>query len=197
MLEDYDVTDRVVGVADSFQGPPQLGRDTHSARSYASPEEAGMAALQREVRSGVAEMIGRLEARKSLEDVREHFARYGLLDEQVRFLRGWFGDTLPTAPIARLAVLRLDGDFYESSLEALEALYPKLSPGGYAIVDDYGTFTECRAVLWVMEHTRSTAEAGWTQMTMPAARRGYSLLVVAARRARAEWMVLLTEPGRR
>jgi hypothetical protein len=70
--------------------------------------------------------------------------RPGLLDEQVRFLPGWFSDTLPTAPIERLAVLRLDGDMYGSTMEALEALYPKLSVGGYVIVDDYGAVPQCK-----------------------------------------------------
>ncbi len=70
-----------------------------------------------------------------------------LLDEQVRFLPGWFRDTLPTAPIERLALLRLDGDLYDSTLDALSALYPRLSPGGYTIVDDYGSFEECRGAV--------------------------------------------------
>ncbi|MBB3900227.1 TylF/MycF/NovP-related O-methyltransferase [Roseococcus suduntuyensis] len=71
------------------------------------------------------------------EQVAENFRRYGLLDERVVFLEGWFKDTLPTAPIERLAVLRLDGDMYESTIQALDALYDKVSPGGYVIVDDY------------------------------------------------------------
>jgi O-methyltransferase len=52
-------------------------------------------------------------------------------------LRVWFNDTLPDAPIDRLAVLRLDGDMYESTIEALNALYHKVSYGGFVIVDDY------------------------------------------------------------
>jgi hypothetical protein len=68
----------------------------------------------------------------------------GLLDERVRFLVGWFKDTLPSAPIQRLAVLRLDGDMYGSTMEALQALYPKLSVGGYVIVDDYGAIPQCK-----------------------------------------------------
>jgi O-methyltransferase len=79
-----------------------------------------------------------------VEQVAANFHRYGLLDEQVRFVKGWFRDTLPTAPIGRLAVLRLDGDLYESTMEALIHLYPKLSPGGYVIVDDYGNIAPCR-----------------------------------------------------
>ena len=73
-----------------------------------------------------------------------NFLKYGLFDYQVRFLEGWFRDTMPTAPIDRLAVLRLDCDLYESNTQVLEALYPKVSDGGYVIVDDYGALPPCR-----------------------------------------------------
>ena len=72
-----------------------------------------------------------------------NFRRYDLLDDQVKFLEGWFSDTLPTAPIDKLAVLRLDGDMYASTIDALDALYDKVSPGGYVIVDDYGAVPAC------------------------------------------------------
>ncbi len=62
-----------------------------------------------------------------------------LLDEQVKFLKGWFKDTLHIAPIEQIAVLRLDGDLYESTMDSLKALYPKLSKGGYLLIDDYGS----------------------------------------------------------
>lgn len=80
----------------------------------------------------------------SLETVKANFTRYGMLDDRVSFLVGWFKDTLPEAPIERLAVLRLDGDLYESTMDTLSALYPKLSPGGYLIIDDYGCIEACR-----------------------------------------------------
>jgi O-methyltransferase len=70
-------------------------------------------------------------------EVEDNFRKYGLLDQQVVFLKGWFKDTLPGAPIHKLAVLRLDGDLYGSTMDALTNLYPKLSPGGFCIVDDY------------------------------------------------------------
>jgi hypothetical protein len=124
-LKARGVTDRLVWVADSFAGlpPPDTAR---------FPSDEGIT-LHRFSQLAV-----------SLESVRENFRRYGLLDEQVRFLKGWFRDTLPAAPIRRLAVLRLDGDLYESTIQALDALYPKLSPGGYLIVDDYGNVAACR-----------------------------------------------------
>ena len=79
-----------------------------------------------------------------LSNVRSHFARFGLLDEQVVFLKGFFSETLPDAPIEQVAVLRLDGDTYESTMDVLEILYPKLSPGGFCIIDDFHAFSDCR-----------------------------------------------------
>ncbi|MDD5036928.1 MAG: TylF/MycF family methyltransferase [Methylococcaceae bacterium] len=82
----------------------------------------------------------------SQEQVQENFSQYDLLDDRVVFIKGWFKDTLPAAPIDRLAVLRLDGDMYESTIQALESLYPKLSAGGFCIIDDYGLPECARAV---------------------------------------------------
>jgi O-methyltransferase len=65
----------------------------------------------------------------------------------VQFLKGWFKDTLPQAPIERLAVARLDGDMYESTMTAIEALYPKVQPGGFVIVDDYGAVPACKRAI--------------------------------------------------
>lgn len=110
------VSDRRVWVADSFEGLP--------------PSET-----QRYPADAVVDVEGQLAA--SLEEVKANFARYELLDENVQFLKGWFRDTLPSAPIEQLAVVRIDGDLYGSTMEAISALYPKLSVGGYLIVDDY------------------------------------------------------------
>ncbi|TDB98873.1 TylF/MycF family methyltransferase [Actinomadura sp. 7K534] len=111
--------DRNVWVADSFEGIPPVADGGH-------PDD---------VRLAMHEHNGVLAVDEAT--VKDNFARYGLLDDQVKFLAGLFRDTLPTAPIERLAVLRLDGDLYESTTDALGALYPKLSPGGFVIVDDY------------------------------------------------------------
>jgi len=76
--------------------------------------------------------------------VRENFRRYGLLDDQVRFLEGWFRDTLPTVRDRTWALVRLDGDMYGSTMDGLTNLYPGLAPGGFLIVDDYYSIEECR-----------------------------------------------------
>jgi O-methyltransferase len=73
----------------------------------------------------------------SLERVQDAFKAFGLLDDGVIFLKGWFKDTLPTAPIGKISILRLDGDMYGSTIDALKNLYHKLSLGGYCIIDDY------------------------------------------------------------
>ena len=125
ILKAYGVTDRTVWVADSFEGLPPP-----NAEKY--PQDA------RDIHHTLSHLA------VSLEEVKAHFEGYGLLDEQVRFLKGWFKDTLPGAPIEKLAVLRLDGDMYESTMDALTDLYPKLSVGGYLIVDDYGAVEGCR-----------------------------------------------------
>ena len=89
----------------------------------------------------------RVELAISIDEVKRNFERYGLLDDQVRFLKGWFKDALHKAPIEKLAVLRLDGDLYESTMDALVPLYPKLSIGGYVIVDDYGAVVGCKKAI--------------------------------------------------
>jgi hypothetical protein len=128
ILKAWDVTDRRVWVADSFEGLPRPDPERYPADKddllYSYPALA-----------------------VSIEDVRANFARYDLLDEQVVFLKGWFRDTLRTAPIEKLAILRLDGDLYESTIDALSALYDKVSPGGFVIVDDYGVLENCRAAV--------------------------------------------------
>lgn len=128
ILKAYDVTDRRVWVADSFEGLPPPDPERY-------PDDNGL--LWHECK----------ELAVSLDQVRSNFAKYGLLDDQVQFLKGWFRDTLPSAPIEQLAVLRLDGDMYESTMEPLVNLYPKLSEGGYLIVDDYGAVPNCRRAI--------------------------------------------------
>lgn len=59
-------------------------------------------------------------------------------------LPGFFNETMPTAPIHTIAVLRLDGDLYSSTMDVLYPLYPKVVKCGYVIVDDYGYFLQCQ-----------------------------------------------------
>jgi hypothetical protein len=128
VLKAHNVKDRNVWVADSFEGLPKPDNDHY-------PADAGDNHHQFK------------ELAVSLEQVKSNFEKYGLLDDQVKFLKGWFKDTLPTAPIGSLAVVRLDGDMYGSTMEAISVLYPKLSIGGYLIVDDYGAVEGCKQAI--------------------------------------------------
>jgi len=121
LLKAHGVTNRKVWVADSFEGLP----------------------VPRSADDGV-DLSGTQNLKVSLEKVKSNFARFALLDQQVEFLQGWFCDTLPKAPIQKLAILRLDGDMYHSTMDALTNLYHKVSKGGYVIVDDYFSWPSCR-----------------------------------------------------
>jgi O-methyltransferase len=94
----------------------------------------------------------------SLEAVQDNFRAYNLLDDRVKFIKGWFEDTLPKAPIDRLALLRLDGDLYKSTLDALNPLYDKVSPGGFIIIDDYYAFEPCRQAVDEFRASRNITE---------------------------------------
>lgn len=128
MLAAHDDPTRVVWAADSFTGLPSPDESP-----YEEDQRAGSWAEEKWFAV-------------PLDVVKENFARYGLLDERVRFLVGWFHQTLPTAPIEKLSIIRLDGDMYGSTMDGLLHLYPKLSVGGYVIVDDYW-LPDCRAAV--------------------------------------------------
>ena len=120
----YGETTRQVICADSFAGLPPPNPDDYPADTGDKHHTVALLSV-------------------ALDDVRQNFASYGLLDDQVEFLRGWFKDTLPSLKRS-FAVVRLDGDMYESTIQGLESLYPQLSAGGFLIVDDFGAVPACR-----------------------------------------------------
>jgi O-methyltransferase len=117
--------DRRLYVADTFAGLPPPDAERY-------PDDRGLR-LHREPRLAV-----------SLDEVRAGFERLGLLDERVVFLEGLFADTLPAVADRTWAVIRLDGDLYGSTMDALTHLWPGLAVGGFVIVDDYGAVEGCR-----------------------------------------------------
>ena len=127
MLLQRGIFDRQVWVADSFAGLPPPNPETDEGLDLSAGRNPELAV--------------------SLEQVQSNFAGFGLLDHQVRFLQGWFADTLRPAPIKQLAILRADGDLYSSTMDILEGLYDRVAPGGFVIIDDYGAVAQCaRAV---------------------------------------------------
>jgi hypothetical protein len=130
VLAAYGISDRKVFVADSFEGLPKPSVSADAGDIHHTYKFLAV----------------------SQQEVEQNFRRYGLLDDQVLFLKGWFKDTLPTAPISTLSILRLDGDMYESTMDGLANLYPKLSAGGFCIVDDYG-LESCEKAVNEYRHT--------------------------------------------
>ena len=125
VLAVHGVDDRQVILADSFQGlpPPDPQHYPHDARSelHLFPDLA-----------------------VSLDQVKANFATYGVLDDQVRFVEGWFRDTMPALDVDQIAVLRLDGDMYVSTMDPLLHLFDRVASGGYVIIDDYHIAPACR-----------------------------------------------------
>lgn len=118
ILKEYGIKDKIVYVADSFEGMPKP--DTKKF-----PGDSG-------------DMHHTFEHLKvSLEEVKNNFKMYGVLDERVQFIKGFFEDTMRNLDIRNLSLLRMDADMYGSTWVVLENLYHKLSGGGYLIVDDY------------------------------------------------------------
>jgi hypothetical protein len=124
VLNAYGVKDRRVIAADTFAGPPAPSRGSDADKP--------------------ADFHGNDYFAVPLEEVTAAFARYGLLDERTVFIQGLFRQTLPGAPVTALAVLRLDGDLYESTMDGLNHLYSKVSTGGTVIADDYFLFESQR-----------------------------------------------------
>jgi O-methyltransferase len=129
--------DRTVWVADSFEGLPRPDE------SFPEDRELDLSWLD--------------YLAVSRDQVQRNFERFGLGD-RVEFIEGFFEDTLPELTGRTWSLLRLDGDTYESTWVALEALYPGLSPGGYVVVDDYLLIAECRRAVDEYRHQHGITE---------------------------------------
>ncbi len=119
VLKVHGITDRLVWACDSFEGLPPPDPEKHPADQGDIHHTFSTLAVSQQA-------------------VEANFEKYGLLDDQVRFVKGYFEDTLDGIPAERFAILRLDGDMYGSTIVALKTLYPRLSSGGYIIIDDFG-----------------------------------------------------------
>ncbi|MDB2324241.1 TIGR04372 family glycosyltransferase [Alphaproteobacteria bacterium] len=123
---------RKVWVCDSFEGLPTVDFESESKLFGTDLEWASV----------------------SEDDVKRNFSRFGLLDDRVEFVKGWFAETLSKAPIKSISVLRLDGDYYSSTMDILVALYDRVSNGGYVIVDDYNSVATCKQAISAYFHER-------------------------------------------
>lgn len=140
ILKTYGVVNKIVFAADSFEGLPPPDpkypkdeKDKHHTVDY---------------------------LRVPLEEVKQNFKKYGVFDDKVRFLKGWFSETMKDPPFQKLCILRLDGDMYASTWEVLENLYDKLSKGGFVIIDDYANHAlkGCKAAVDDFREKRNVTE---------------------------------------
>jgi hypothetical protein len=138
ILKAHGVEDRWVWVADSFSGLPPAEPERNPADRDSDFHELDWLAV-------------------SVDEVRENYRRYGLLDDHVRFVEGWFRDTLPALRDTPWAVARIDGDMYGSTMDALVNLYDGLSPGGFLIIDDYA-LEPCRQAVEDFRRDRGIEE---------------------------------------
>ena len=125
VIDSYGDSTRRVYLADSFAGLPPPDPEKY-------PLDKGLDLNLYE------------ELAISEEEVCANFAKMGLLDDRVITVKGWFRDTMKNFPGQSIAVLRLDGDLYKSTIDPLNYLYDRVSPGGWIIVDDYECFEACK-----------------------------------------------------
>jgi O-methyltransferase len=121
-----------VWMADSFKGFPEHREED---KALISLEEA------KPIDKPGALSVG------GVETVRELFEQYGMLEPgspPLHFLTGWFKDTLPTARVEAISVLRADGDLYSSTMDIFNALFHRVVPCGVVIIDDYGHWPQCK-----------------------------------------------------
>lgn len=110
-------SDKVVYLADSFEGLPK-------------PDK--------KYKADKGDQHHTIEFLKvDVDSVKDNFRKYGLLDDRVKFIKGFFSESLKSVPFEKLSILRLDGDMYSSTWDVLTRLYGKLSIGGFCIIDDY------------------------------------------------------------
>ena len=130
-LKGLGVTDRTIRLYDTFAGmtrPSEVdvrardGSDTLSRWEFFRREDHNAWAYA------------------SIDEVRANMAATGYPQENIAFIEGEVERTLPAAAPARIALLRLDTDWYESTYHELVHLFPRLTPGGVLILDDYGSF---------------------------------------------------------
>merc|ERR1719419_1826416 len=138
VLKSYGVDKiRKVWVCDSFKGLPK-NRTPHDNAKW--------------------ERMKALRVNKTT--VQQNFRKFDLLDENVKFVEGYFVNSLPKIrdDVTELAVLRLDGDMYESTMDILFNLYEKVTIGGFVIIDDWSIASCNKAIKEFREIHQITEE---------------------------------------
>jgi O-methyltransferase len=147
------------GGASIFMRAVQVAHEQSHRRMWVADSFEGLPAPTSEVDAGLDFTEQRMPwLAASLTAVQDHFRAYDLLSDAVRFVPGWFADTLAAAPVERIALLRIDADLYASTRTVLTALYDRVAPGGFIIVDDYHAFPACRTAVDEFRAERGIAD---------------------------------------
>jgi len=130
-----DTSRRANWLFDTFEGLPGFDeRDTKVEQSIGSTQKM--------------DPVGSYKFAGGLETVQKHFVTIlGDNFKNLNFQKGFFKDTVPVAAVKKIAVLRLDGDMYSSTMDVLNVFYDKVSSGGYVIIDDYGHWPQCKKAI--------------------------------------------------
>jgi O-methyltransferase len=134
MLADLGAADRDLYLFDTFEGMSAPGELDRRARD-AAPADQLLASSAKD---------DKVWAYSPLDEVRKNLASTGYPIERVTFVQGKVEDTIPGHAPDKIALLRLDTDWYESTRHELEHLFPRLVPGGVLIIDDYGAWEGAR-----------------------------------------------------
>lgn len=137
-LQRHGVRDRDIYLYDTFAGMPKPeDRDDESLGGIA---KASWEAHRTEQDGDK----GSNWMKAGVELVRRRIDPLGYPDKHLHFVKGMVEETIPATVPEKIAILRLDTDFYSSTKHELQHLYPRLSPGGVLIIDDYGAFPGSR-----------------------------------------------------
>lgn len=118
MLSTYDDSNRHIYMFDTFDHFP---RPTQNQKDQAIHP--------------IVEFL--FENMQPLDQIKASFKELDLLDSNVHFIQGLFEDTIPKTDVGKIAILRLDSDYYESTMLVLKHYYKNIVPGGWLVCDDY------------------------------------------------------------
>jgi hypothetical protein len=139
-LQELGVDDRDIYLFDTFEGMTRPSE--HDVSPQDGPALEAWQQAQRDDAHPWEEVFGPAAFDES--SVRETLSATGYPLQRLHFVRGPVEETVPGAAPERLALLRLDTDWYESTRHELEHLYPRLTDGGVLIIDDYGHWEGAR-----------------------------------------------------
>lgn len=136
LLSAHYKSNRITWLFDSFQGLPKpTVEDEFNTAAFTRPNNRHSSDVQEGCCLGTYEEVSALM-----------FSALKLAKDRVRLIRGWFQDTLhqDRNNIGKIALLRIDGDWYESTKCCLQDLYDSVVPGGYVYIDDYESCIGCK-----------------------------------------------------